>query len=189
VARDGVFVVAHVTFAVAAGELAVVVGDNGAGKSTLCGVLSGLVGPDTGSVTVAGELVVEPELRGVFPGLDVDDNLAVVLADRSTRADVYARFPALAARRDVDAHALSGGEQQMLALAPPLVRPPSVLVVDEPFLGLAPQAAIEVARRLDEIRAAGTAVLVTGEVVPGVLTPDRVYRMTRGRLEVIPHAV
>ncbi len=79
-----------------------------------------------------------PESRGIFPGLSVDDNLKILLPKSSAREQAYERFRLLAERRHQQAGSLSGGEQQMLSLAPALVHGAEVLIADEPTLGLAP---------------------------------------------------
>jgi ABC-type branched-subunit amino acid transport system ATPase component len=152
-------------------------GANGAGKSTLCSVAAGLVTPTRGAVVLEGTdltaaaayqraragLTLVPEARGVFPGLTVEENLAVVLRTPELRARAFTRFPILAERRKHAAGLLSGGEQQMLSLASALADPPTVLIADEPTLGLAPLAAREVIRAILELRDAGTAVLLVEE--------------------------
>ncbi|MEV4939783.1 ATP-binding cassette domain-containing protein [Streptomyces zaomyceticus] len=101
-----------------------------------------------------------PEGRGILAGLTIEENLALQLTAAEDRDAVYARFPALAARRAVAAGSLSGGEQQLLALAPLLQWPPAVLVADEPFLALAPRVVDEVFRLLTELRGHGTALVL-----------------------------
>jgi ABC-type branched-subunit amino acid transport system ATPase component len=110
----------------------------------------------------AGLLLV-PEARGIFPGLSVEENLAVALRAPDDRERAYARFPVLGERRRQPAGLLSGGEQQMLSLAPALAQPPAVLIADEPTLGLAPLAAGEVIRTILELRDRGTAILLVEE--------------------------
>ena len=105
----------------------------------------------------------------MFPGLTVDENLAVWLADTADRDQAYDRFPRLAERRQQPAGSLSGGEQQMLALAAALVRPPALLVVDEPSLGLAPLIVEQVYTAVREIRGNGSAVLLVEEKARDVL--------------------
>jgi ABC-type branched-subunit amino acid transport system ATPase component/branched-subunit amino acid ABC-type transport system permease component len=160
-----------------AGKVTALLGANGAGKSTLCSVVAGLVEPTAGAVTLDGTdltqllpyerarsgLLLVPEARGIFPGLTVDENLMVLLRAEETREQAYERFPLLAQRRRTQAGVLSGGEQQMLSLAPALAEPPAVLIADEPTLGLAPLAAEEVMRALTELRDAGAAILLVEE--------------------------
>lgn len=185
---------------VRSGEIHAVVGLNGAGKSTLCLAVGGVVDVARGSVHLDGETITEapsyerarrglylvPETRGIFPGLSVHENLKVTLAGAADREEVYRRFPMLAARRNVHAQALSGGEQQILSLAPLAVRTPRVLVVDEPGLGLAPLIFAEVLRILDQIRSSGTAVLLVEEKLNRILdVSDRLTRLDMGR--IVPH--
>jgi ABC-type branched-subunit amino acid transport system ATPase component/branched-subunit amino acid ABC-type transport system permease component len=159
------------------GRITALLGANGAGKSTLCSVAAGLVPPTFGTVTLEGTdvtaalpyqraragLLLVPEARGIFPGLTVEENLAVQLRSDEAREKAYERFPLLAQRRRAQAGVLSGGEQQMLSLAPALADPPKVLIADEPSLGLAPLAAEEVMRALLELRDAGAAILLVEE--------------------------
>ncbi|MGW2562355.1 ABC transporter permease subunit [Streptomyces sp. NPDC001514] len=193
----GAAVLQGVDLTVRAGEILAVLGPNGAGKSTACRVAAGVLAAHRGSVLVGGRevtrdgvvrrarrgVLLAPEGRGIFPGLTIEENLALQLADRDSRDAVYARFPALAARRGVHAGSLSGGEQQMLALAPLLQRPPAVLVADEPSLGLAPRVVDEVFRLLTELRAAGTALLLVEEKAAEVLgIADTVAYLAQGRV-------
>ncbi|MEV4189811.1 ATP-binding cassette domain-containing protein, partial [Streptosporangium canum] len=124
-------------------------------------------------------VLLAPEGRGVFPGLSVDENLRTWLADPGP---VYERMPQLARRRGVAAGALSGGEQQLLTLAPALVRPPRVLIADEPSLGLAPLVAEQVFEVFAELRARGVALLLVEEKATSALRlADTVVFMRLGR--------
>jgi ABC-type branched-subunit amino acid transport system ATPase component/branched-subunit amino acid ABC-type transport system permease component len=159
------------------GQVLGLLGANGAGKSTLCSVAAGLLSPTLGEVTLCGNdvtglsayrraragLLLVPEARGIFPGLTVEENLKVLLRSDDLIARAYDRFPILAQRRNQIAGLLSGGEQQMLSLAPALADPPTVLIADEPTLGLAPLAAEEIMRAVLELRDVGTAVLLVEE--------------------------
>ncbi|MFE5483183.1 ATP-binding cassette domain-containing protein [Streptomyces sp. NPDC056527] len=191
----GASVLHGVDLGVRAGETLVLLGPNGAGKSTLCRVAAGLLRPAGGLVRVRGEdagrdtvvararrgVRLAPEGRGIFAGLSIEENLALQLPSSEDRDAVYARFPALAARRSVAAGSLSGGEQQLLALAPLLQRPPAVLVADEPSLGLAPRLVDEVFRLLTELRASGTALLLVEEKAAEVLgIADTVAYLSQG---------
>jgi ABC-type branched-subunit amino acid transport system ATPase component len=109
-----------------------------------------------------GVLLV-PEARGIFPGLTVEENLTVLLRDEKLRKNAYERFPILSERRKQVAGLLSGGEQQMLSLAPALADPPIVLIADEPTLGLAPLAAEAVMDAILELRDRGCAVILVEE--------------------------
>jgi ABC-type branched-subunit amino acid transport system ATPase component/ABC-type branched-subunit amino acid transport system permease subunit len=180
-----------------AGRALALVGANGAGKSTVCGVIAGLVMPTAGEVVIGGRDVTKqpphrrvgagvfliPEGRGIFPALTVDENVEVWLPGVDERQQAFDRFPVLAERRTQLAGSLSGGEQQMLALAPALVRSPAVLVVDEPSLGLAPRIVDEVYAALAEIKAAGTAILLVEEKANDALRlADQVAFLDVGRV-------
>jgi branched-subunit amino acid ABC-type transport system permease component/ABC-type branched-subunit amino acid transport system ATPase component len=159
------------------GTIMALLGANGAGKSTLCAVIAGLHPPASGSVSVDGEdvstwqpyqrarhgVLLVPEARGIFPGLSVEENLAVFLRTSEERDQAYDKFHALQLRRNQHAGSLSGGEQQMLSLAPALVKPPAVLIADEPTLGLAPLVAEEVMSAISAVKELGTAVLLVEE--------------------------
>jgi ABC-type branched-subunit amino acid transport system ATPase component len=124
-----------------------------------------------------------PEGRGIFPGLSVEENLAVWLATPGERAQAYDHFPVLKARRKQLAGLLSGGEQQMLSLVSALVRPPDVFIADEPTLGLAPLASEAVCEALDQLRREGVAILLVEEKAAEVLAlADTVAFMTLGRI-------
>ncbi|MEV7372309.1 ATP-binding cassette domain-containing protein [Streptomyces sp. NPDC090301] len=193
----GAPVLRGVDLVVRGGEVLVLLGPNGAGKSTLCRVAAGLLRPAGGLVRVRGAdatrdravtrarrgLRLAPEGRGIFAGLSIEENLALQLTGTEDRDAVYARFPALAARRSVAAGSLSGGEQQLLALAPLLQRPPAVLVADEPSLGLAPLVVEEVFRLLTELRDRGTALVLVEEKAAEVLgIADTVAYLAQGEI-------
>jgi ABC-type branched-subunit amino acid transport system ATPase component/ABC-type branched-subunit amino acid transport system permease subunit len=160
-----------------AGEVLALLGANGAGKSTVCAVACGALVPTAGSVWLGdtevtalppfrrarGGVLLVPEARGIFPGLTVEENLAVGLPDAKHRATAYEHFPVLAERSKQIAGLLSGGEQQMLSLAPALANPPAVLIADEPSLGLAPLIAASLMEAILELRDAGSAVLLVEE--------------------------
>ena len=180
-----------------AGEIVGLLGANGAGKSSLCAVIAGLLEPTKGAVYLGGVdltglpayrraragLDLVPEARGIFPGLTVEENLTLALPDEDDRQRAYARFPVLSARRTQVAGLLSGGEQQMLGLAPALARPPKVFVADEPTLGLAPLAAREVVGAIVELREKGTAVLLVEENAENaVAVADRLIFMELGTI-------
>ncbi|MFF2846389.1 ATP-binding cassette domain-containing protein [Streptomyces sp. NPDC058001] len=194
---DGAAILHGVDVTVRPGEIVALLGPNGAGKSTTCRVAAGLLAPVGGRVRVAGRdvtgedavrrsragVVLAPEGRGIFPSLTIEENLALQLPTREARDAVYERFASLAARRGVVAGSLSGGEQQMLALAPLLHRPPRVLVADEPSLGLAPRVVDEVFRLLAELRDAGAGLLLVEEKATEILeVADTVAYLARGRV-------
>ncbi len=193
---DGIEVLHGIDFDVPAGSIVAVLGPNGAGKTTLANVIAGLVPVSSGSVTLDGTdvstwapyrrsrdgLVLAPESRGIFAGMSVEENLRLVL-DADQREQVYQRFPALRERRRLPAGVLSGGEQQMLTLAPLLAKPPRVLVADEPSLGLAPLVIEQVMEVLREIAATGTAVLLVEEKLHGIAhVAERVVALDLGRV-------
>jgi ABC-type branched-subunit amino acid transport system ATPase component len=160
-------------------------------------VAAGVVPVTTGRVTISGEdvtttpvfgrvrrgLLLVPEARGVFPGLSVEENLQVLLRDPNLRNKAYQRFPILGERRKQPAGLLSGGEQQMLSLAPVLAEPPTVFVADEPTLGLAPLAAEVVLEALRDLQTMGTAILLVEEKASEVMkVADIVAFIELGRL-------
>jgi branched-chain amino acid transport system ATP-binding protein len=168
-----------VSFEAARGSLVTLVGANGAGKSSVINAVSGMVRPSAGRITFEGKdvtrtpahrlvgrgLVQVPEGRQILATLTIEENLRMGAwhtggtAQRSIDA-MYDRFPVLAQRRALPAGALSGGEQQMLAIARALVAQPSVMLMDEPSMGLAPKIVDEVFRVIEEIRASGTTVVL-----------------------------
>jgi branched-chain amino acid transport system ATP-binding protein len=167
-----------VDLAVPGGSVTAVLGPNGAGKTTMLRVLAGLHPATAGDVLIAGRrmngarpddlaragLCLVPEGRGVFPNLTARENLRVAthagrsLADVET--DAYARFPRLAERREQVAGTLSGGEQQMLALARAVATRPAVLLLDELSMGLAPLVVSGLYEEVRRIAADGVAVVV-----------------------------
>jgi ABC-type branched-subunit amino acid transport system ATPase component/branched-subunit amino acid ABC-type transport system permease component len=190
-------VIQGVDVSVGAGKLVAVLGPNGAGKSTLCKVAAGLLSPTAGTVHLRGVdatqqppqwraangLILAPEGGGIFPGLTVEENLRILLRDRSQRDHAYDRFPLLAQRRSQAAGVLSGGEQQMLTLAPLLANPPYVLIADEPTLGLAPLIVEQVFEVFLELRGRGVALLVIEEKVRDILpVADSLVIMQLGRV-------
>ncbi|MEW6474982.1 MAG: ATP-binding cassette domain-containing protein [Actinomycetota bacterium] len=200
-------VLAGVSLSLDAGEVVILVGANGSGRSTLVSALAGLL-PRQGQVTVAGRLVTPsapasavraglvavPERRQLFAHLTVEDHLVLGLyalgprlvrrARRAVEASgIYDLFPVLRDRRRQRAGTLSGGEQQMLALGRALISQPSVLLLDEPFLGLGPAAVRAVGESLANLRAGGRAVLlVDDQPARQRAAADRVLILGNGRL-------
>ena len=191
-----------VDLAVGAGEIVALLGPNGAGKSTALNVAAGLHPADGGEVRAAGRALtgadpVElarrgvcliPEGRGVFPNLTVRENLWMTTCAGVERATVeeiaYTRFPRLAERRRQAAGTLSGGEQQMLALARGLATDPAVLLIDELSMGLAPLVVAELYGLVVEIARTGVAVLVVEQFASTVLEIcDLAAVMVNGRIE------
>jgi branched-chain amino acid transport system ATP-binding protein len=192
-----------VSMEVEAGSLVAVLGANGAGKSTLARTVSGLVPTSAGRICFDGVDITKraphklsaeglghiPEGRGIFPGLTVQENLrmAVTQLKRSEREAAVDRavelFPVLGERRRQGARTLSGGEQQMLALARALVVRPKLLIADEMSLGLAPRVAEQVFAGLDEARRTGVTVVLIEQFVHRALgLADRCVILNRGRV-------
>ena len=160
-----------------AGRVTALVGANGAGKSTLASVVSGMVAIQRGTIhyeqrditeepayrRARSGILVAPEARGIFPGLSVEENLAIRLPRAEDRDQVYEEFRVLRERRKVLAGTLSGGEQQMLTLGAILVNPPTLLVADEPTLGLAPRIVEQVFDIIRLLRDRGVSVLLIEE--------------------------
>ncbi len=163
------------------GEIVTLIGSNGAGKSTTLRAISGLVPPSSGTIRFAGQSLVglqphqivalgvshAPEGRGVFSPLTVDENLRLGAWGRrdsqgiqADRERVFTLFPRLRERLTQIAGTLSGGEQQMLAIARATLARPKLLLLDEPSLGLAPQVTATIFKILREINAAGTTLLL-----------------------------
>jgi branched-chain amino acid transport system ATP-binding protein len=201
--HGGAPVLPGLDLAVRAGEMVSVLGANGAGKSTLMAALSGLLRAEAGGVQLFGVdvtafdapgrvragLVLVPEGRLVFPDLSVRDNLrlgALLRRDADIASDIeamLARFPRLRERADGRAGLLSGGEQQMLALARGLMARPRVLLLDEPSLGLAPQLVEQVFEELAALRDSGrTLLLVDQNAELSLAIADRGYVLERGRV-------
>ena len=160
----------EVSFEAPTGKITTVIGANGAGKTTLLRTISGLVKPRQGSIRLGETELVGtptediarrgvghvPEGRGVIEELTVEENLRLgALASRVDLAEgiarQFAQFPALESRRRNYAATLSGGERQMLAMARALIARPSVLLLDEPSLGLAPQVTADMMRTISEL--------------------------------------
>jgi len=192
-----------VSLEVAAGSVMAVLGANGAGKSTLARTVSGLVPSTSGRVRLDGVDITKraayrisaaglmhiPEGRGIFPGLTVVENLrmAVRQLERGDRAAAIDRaidlFPVLGLRRSQGAGTLSGGEQQMLALARAMAVTPKVIIADEMSLGLAPMVAETVFSSLAEARQSGiTIVLIEQFVHRALALADHCIILTRGRV-------
>ena len=184
------------------GEVVALIGANGAGKSSLLKALMGLGGNVQGKILLAGSdlsglppqrrarlgIGYVPEGRRVFAGMTTEENLLVASRDGgAARAacteEMYDLFPQLGVRRDAPAWQLSGGEQQMLAVARALMARPRLLLVDEPTLGLAPAAAQSVIRVLRGIAATGAAVLLAEQNARAALAAaDRAVLMRLGRI-------
>jgi branched-chain amino acid transport system ATP-binding protein len=186
------------------GELVCIIGANGAGKTTLLRCLSGLLKPIAGSVAVDGKAMTRAvpadfvragvahvlEGRRLFSAMSVRDNLLMGAYLRDDKAAIAAdldrvcdMFPILAERRQQDARTLSGGQQQMCAIARGLMAAPSLLLIDELSLGLAPRAVEELSESLRAVRKTGVAILLVEQDVMNALElADRAYVVDRGRV-------
>ena len=191
-----------VSLALDDGTLCAIVGANGAGKTTLLMALAGLIAKRGGQVRFDGAdvtrlpshalvkrgLVLVPEGRRMLPGMSVEENLQVAASVRGAagfaRIDgLFDRFPILRTRRNVPAGSLSGGEQQMLAIARALAIEPRALLLDEPSMGLAPKLVDEIFSIVADERARGTSTLLVEQNARRALAlADRAYVMERGRI-------
>src|SRR5215471_11874731 len=191
-----------ITLHVNAGEIVTLIGANGAGKTTVLRVISGVKHPAGGSLRFAGQDVSRvpahqmvargvshvPEGRQVFPFLTVRENLSLGAYTHRARANFkhaleeqLALFPRLSERMDQLAGTLSGGEQQMVAIARGLMAQPKLLLLDEPSLGLAPKVVDEVFEKIQEVRQKGiTMMIVEQNVVSGLSIADRGYVVQNG---------
>ena len=200
-ARYGQIEVLHdVALEVAQGEIVAVIGPNGAGKTSLLRTIAGTLPPAAGEITFDGRPIgglaawqvvrhgvsLVPEGRGIFGDQSVRDNLLLgaVSRGRPDRLEaVLDRFSALRERLDTPAGALSGGQQQMLAIARGLMARPRLLLLDEPSLGLAPRLVRETFDAVRAIRDEGVSVLVVEQLAALALaTADRAYVLERGRV-------
>jgi branched-chain amino acid transport system ATP-binding protein len=176
-----------IDFAVGKGQIVTILGANGAGKSTTLRTISGIIKPKSGEILFEGKNIAaksiysiaragishSPEGRQILAGLTVEENLIVgtycfVRKNHGAEAKtvkqneeyVYAMFPVLKERRKQQANTLSGGEQQMLAIARALMASPKLLILDEPSLGLAPIIVKNIFKSVKEISAEGTTILL-----------------------------
>jgi len=181
-------------------EVVALLGRNGAGKSTTLKSLMGVVKPRAGSVKLDGVelsgkkahniaragMQLVPEERRIFGSLNVEENiiLAGLTAENKWPLDrIYAMFPRLKERRTSRGTDLSGGEQQMLAIARALVRDPKLVLLDEPFEGLAPIIVQDLVRACHDLAQAGqTIVLVEQNIAAALALADRVYIINNGHI-------
>jgi branched-chain amino acid transport system ATP-binding protein len=192
-----------VGLAVAPGRIVALIGANGAGKTTLLKTISGLIRPVAGTIAFEGRDIARrpahkivalgishvPEGRAILRRMSVVENLrmgAYVRSDSEVENDIagaMARFPVLAERRHQPAGTLSGGEQQMLAIARALVARPRLLLMDEPSLGLAPKLVTGIFHTLRQLRDEGkTILLVEQNARQALQVADHAYVMERGRI-------
>jgi branched-chain amino acid transport system ATP-binding protein len=178
-------------------EIVLVFGPNGAGKSTLMRALFRQLPLWNGTIEIGGEdrsnldsnrmvthgVAYVPQTSNVFPNLTVAENLDIggIHADADRRREMFELFPRLEERRSQSAATLSGGERQMLAMARALMPDPDVLLIDEPSAGLAPDLVKRTFEHVDQIRQAGTAVLMVEQNVAAALdVTDRAYVLDMG---------
>jgi len=195
-----------VSLTVSPGSIVTLLGPNGAGKSTTLRAAAGLIRPRAGEILLDGErldglpadavvrrgLALVPERRELFPSLPVLENLSLGAHTRRDRAAIaedlemcFALFPRLKERRAQPARTLSGGEQQMVAIARGLMSRPRYLLLDEPSLGLAPLLIEEIFRKLIDIRARGTAILLVEQNATAALeVADRGYVIETGQIRL-----
>jgi branched-chain amino acid transport system ATP-binding protein len=203
-AYNGLIALSEVSISVAHGEIVCVAGANGAGKSTLLKSIAGMERPHSGSIVfddrridgLAPHLITTrgiafvPENRRLFPRLSVRDNLRLgsylfrKQPDREAPlARVNALFPRLSERLDQRADTLSGGEQQMLAIARALMTRPRLVMLDEPSQGIMPKLVDEIFAAITEIRHSGTTVLIVEQRLTECLEiADRAYVLQSGRV-------
>ena len=207
VAYGKVEAVHDISLTVRTGTIVTVIGPNGAGKTTLLAAIMGLLpvrgevqylGAPAGTRTVeqrvARGLILVPERRELFAAMSVADNLELGAFQRvrhgdrtwrDTLAEVYHRFPRLEERRDQLAGTLSGGERQMLAMGRALMGKPTLLMLDEPSLGLAPLIVREIFRIIADLRASGVAILLVEQNARAALqVADYGYVLETGELAI-----
>lgn len=187
------------------GEMVGLIGVNGAGKTTTLMTIAGVLKPTRGTITFEGDSIVGrspedivrkgialvPEGRRILPGLTVEENLRLGAAIRTDRAAVQqdleemcTRFPILGQRFKQPGGTLSGGEQQQLAIARGLMSRPSLLMLDEPSLGLAPLLVEEIFQLVAQLRETGVTILLVEQNVERTLeVADRTYLLNTGRVE------
>jgi len=200
----GIHALRNVSLTVGAGEVVTLIGANGAGKSTTLRAITGMVPPKSGRVTfegaditglaphklVARGISMSPEGRGVFANLTVLENLEMGAYLTKDKAAIkrelergFVLFPRLKERMTQPAGTLSGGEQQMLAMARALMSRPRLLLLDEPSLGLAPIVCQTIFSTIDEIKAEGTTVLLVEQNANAALKhSDRGYVLETGEV-------
>jgi branched-chain amino acid transport system ATP-binding protein len=194
------------------GEVVGIFGRNGVGKTTLMKTIAGWVTPSGGSITLDGERLdalppegvcrhgvgFVPEDRRIFPGLSVEENLRLGLMQRAGRSRaeenaeidrIYRRMPRLAERRRQAGTTLSGGEQQMLAMARVMVGRPRLALIDEPSEGLAPMIVADIFAIIEEMKAGGATILLVEQNVHAALgVADRFYAIERGAIVLAGNA-
>ena len=200
---EAIHALRDVGFGVDEGEIVSIIGANGAGKSTLMWTLVGLLKPQSGTITMRGAVVkpvphlavaagiaLVPERRRLFPNLTVRENLTLGAYRRRDREGIaedeeklFALFPVLKERFKQYAGTLSGGQQQMLAIARALMSRPKVLLLDEPSLGLAPVLVDQMFTAIQDIAASGTTILLVEQnALEALEIAHRAYVLEVGRI-------
>lgn len=200
VCYDGIVAVREASLELDRGEIVTVLGANGAGKSSLMGAAAGLLRAKSGKVYYRGEDVtgweahrmvragacLVPEGRHVVSNMSVEENLLLGTVNRGQKRlleEMYDLLPVLKERRQQAAGLLSGGEQQMLAIARALMSEPQLMLIDEPTLGLAPKTAQQILQLIRSLKERNKAILLVEQNVRQALRiSDRVYRMEKGIL-------
>ena len=193
-----------VSLDVAEGSITTILGSNGAGKSTLLNTIAGLVSASSGKIRFGGQVINDspaennirmglclvPEGKRLFPYLTVVENLKMGAFIRKDKTEIekdieriFARFPVLGGRKKFHAGSLSGGEQQMLAVARGLMAKPKLLMLDEPTMGIAPLVVEEILRNIQEIRETGVSIILVEQNISHILdTADRAFVLEQGKL-------
>ncbi|HHX20122.1 MAG TPA: ABC transporter ATP-binding protein [Clostridiaceae bacterium] len=192
-----------VSFYVEEGEIVTLIGANGAGKSTILNTISGLIRPTVGTIEFLGQSILNlsphkvvrkrlvqcPEGRRLFLQMSVKENLEMGAYTREENdieaemADVYRRFPILDERRNQLAGSLSGGEQQMLAMGRAMMAKPTLLMLDEPSMGLAPLLVEQIFELIVELNDSGTTILLVEQNAQMALSiADRGYVLETGSI-------
>lgn len=201
---DHIHAIKNLSLSVKQGEIVSLIGSNGAGKTTTVSAITGLVNQREGEIIFEGKNIINepsygivkmgislsPEGREVFPGLTVEENLRLGAYTRKDPKElkesfeyVYKLFPRLRERMKQQAGTLSGGEQQMLAIARALMTRPRLLLLDEPSLGLAPNIVLEVFELIKEINKQGmTILLIEQNANMALKISDRAYVLETGNV-------
>ncbi|NLL74352.1 MAG: ABC transporter ATP-binding protein [Erysipelothrix sp.] len=193
-------------FEVREGQILTLIGANGAGKSSFLKAISGLLVPSQGSIEFQGKSILKvpaeklvfegivhvPEGRRIFSGMSVQENLMLGAYGRKDKAavhkeieEIFAQFPILETRKHQDAHTLSGGEQQMLAISRALLSQPKLLLLDEPSMGLAPLMVKEIFKIIKAINAKGVSIILVEQNASAALElADYAYLLENGSIKL-----